>query len=306
MEAIHVFIKGRNGNGVFYRTEDFLVLISIVGTIAREMGISIIAFCPMFNHVHILVKGIDMETLRAFIHKIETTFVREYNHEYNRAGPLFQKSFGRSVKKESKTILGCVAYVFNNPVAGKLCKEALEFRWNLLAFRDYQNPFSLRIARDRCRKAMRYSLDRVKYYVNNALHLNYRALRMIFNDLNTEEHQQVIDHILAAYGFLDYRTLESLYGSYERLLTAIDSNAGSEYDIEDEYGDHSHYRKMLKVVMKLGYTGSKLNFEPLPQNRIDSLFFLLRKETNAPAQCINKFLHRTCAGSQYANNQQDK
>ena len=153
---------------------------------------------------------------------------------------------------------------------------------------------------------MRYSLDRVKYYVNNALHLNYRALRIIFNDLNTEEHQQVIDHILAAYGFLDYRMLESLYGSYERLLTAIDSNAGSEYDIEDEYGDHSHYREMLKVVMKLGYTGSKLNFEPLPQNRIDSLFFLLRKETNAPAQCINKFLHRTCAGSQYANNQQDK
>lgn len=131
MEAIHVFIKGRNGNGVFYRTEDFLVLISIVGTIAREMGISIIAFCPMFNHVHILVKGIDMETLRALIHKIETTFVREYNHEYNRSGPLFQKSFGRSVKKESKTILGCVAYVFNNPVAGKLCKEAIAFRWNL-------------------------------------------------------------------------------------------------------------------------------------------------------------------------------
>ena len=63
MEALHVFIKGRNGNGVFYRTEDFLVLISIVGTIAREMGISIIAFCPMFNHVHILVKGIDMEFL---------------------------------------------------------------------------------------------------------------------------------------------------------------------------------------------------------------------------------------------------
>lgn len=165
MEAIHVFIKGRNGNGVFYRTEDFLVLISIVGTIAREMGISIIAFCPMFNHVHILVKGIDMETLRAFIHKIETTFVREYNHEYNRSGPFFQKSFGRSVKKESKTILGCVAYVFNNPVAGKLCKEAIAFRWNLLAFKDCQNPFSLRIARDRCKKAMRYSLDRVKYYV---------------------------------------------------------------------------------------------------------------------------------------------
>ena len=78
------------------------------------------------------------------------------------------------------------------------------------------------------------------------------------------------------------------------------------YDIEDEYGDHSHYREMLKVVMKLGYTGSKLNFEPLPQNRIDCLFYLLRKATNAPAQCINKFLHRTRAGSQYANNQQDK
>ena len=155
MEAIHVFIKGRNGNGVFYRTEDFLVFISIVGTIARRMGISIIAFCPMFNHVHILVKGIDMESLRAFIHQIETTFVREYNHEYNRSGPLFQKSFGRSVKKESKTILGCVAYVFNNPVAGKLCKEAIAFRWNLLAFKDCQNPFSL---------VSQYHIDAVTFY----------------------------------------------------------------------------------------------------------------------------------------------
>ena len=42
----------------------------------------------------------------------------------------------------------------------------------------------------------------------------------------------------------------------------------------------------------LGYNGSSLNFEKLPEELKDSLFWILKNQTHAKSSCINKFLHR--------------
>ena len=75
------------------------------------------------------------------------------------------------------------------------------------------------------------------------------------------------------------------------MLIAIDSNAGSEFDLEDEYGDHSCYREMLKVVKKLGYKDKRLNFEAIPEKELNYLFNLISRRTKSPSSCIKKFLH---------------
>ena len=292
MEAKHAFMKGRFGHGIFYRTEDFLVFITIISVLVRKMGLTVIAFCPMFNHVHFLVKDIKTQRLRLFILRAATLFVKQYNLDYSRKGPLFKKPFGYSVKKSVKIILGSVAYVFNNPVAGKLSKKAIQYRWNLLAYIGNRTPFSKPIRKDLCRHVMRLALKKVDYFRSRNMFLTYNALRNIFKNLDEEEHKQIIDYILFSYIFLSFESLEELYGNYDKLIASIDSNAGSEFDLEDEYGDHSCYRTMLNLVKKLGYKDKKLNFEMFPDEEVDKLFSLILTTTNIPPYNINRFLHR--------------
>jgi len=291
MEARHVYIKGRSGNGVFYRAEDFLVYITIISPLVREMRLSILAFCPMFNHIHLLFKDIGVKELRRFVIRSSSVFTKEYNREYERSGALFKRPFGESIKKGIKVILGCVAYVFNNSVAGRLCGRAIEYRWSLLAYNGVRNPFSEKLRKDKCRNVMRIALRKVDYFIACGKHLNYNTLREIFEGLDSVEKNQMIDYILFNYNFLDFDSLERLYGGYQRLLISLESNAGAEFELEDEYGDHSCYRKMLSIAGRLGYKGKKLNFERLPPGEREELFRTLRRGTGASYSCIKKFLH---------------
>ncbi|MBR5176262.1 MAG: hypothetical protein IKW89_10095 [Bacteroidales bacterium] len=299
MEATHAFIKGARGNGIFYRLEDFLVFFTIVSVTVREMGLKILGFCPMFNHIHFLIKGISVMVLRSFIQRVTFLFVKEYNQDYERTGPVFNSPFGKSIKKGIKVILGCVAYIFNNPVAGKMHKTAMDYRWNLLAYYKNPHPFSKKLRKDHCRNVMRTALRKVDYFFSKGKYLSYGALHSIFEGLDKEEGRQITDYIINKYNFLAYDDLIELYGSFEKMTTALESNAGSEFDLEDEYGDHSCYREMLRVVNTLGYKGILLNFERLSPDARDSIFWVLRNQTGAKAANINKFLHinQSCYGS---------
>lgn len=291
MEATHAFMKGVRGNGIFYRLEDFLVFFTIVSVTARKMGLKVLGFCPMFNHIHFLIKGISLRLLRSFIQRVAFLFVNEYNQDYGRTGPLFNSPFGKSIKKGVKIIMGCVAYVFNNPLAGKMNQTAIDYRWNLLAYFDNPHPFSSKLKKDHCRNVMRDALRQADYFFSHGKYLSYNALRSIFRCLDNEESCQMIDYIINKYNFLAFGDLVELYGSFEKMVTALESNAGSEFELEDEFGDHSCYREMLTVVKTLGYKGRLLNFENLSPEARDSLFWIIKNQTCFKTASINIFLH---------------
>lgn len=297
MEAKHVFIKGRFGHGIFYRNADLLVFITMASVVARSMGLTVLAFCPMFNHVHILFKDIDEDSERRFIIRLETAFVREYNKEYSRKGPLFQRPYGRSLKKGAKIILGCVAYICNNPVAGKLCARAMDYRWNLLAYHDSSHPFSDPLAKKSCGNVLRLAFRKVDYFRSSGRILSYGALNSLFKGLSTYEARQLTDYIVSKYNFLSYESLSELYGSIDRMRLAVDSNAGAEFEIEDDFGDHSCYRKMLALVRRFGYDGKRMNFESISPEEYERLFRMIRSGTWAHPTSIKKFLHHNAPDS---------
>ena len=111
------------------------------------------------------------------------------------------------------------------------------------------------------------------------------------NGLDKEETSQAVDYLITKYNFLSFDSLDELYDGYDNLLIALNSNAGAEFDMEDEYGDHSCYRTMLKAVMDLGFMGRKLNFERLSKEKSLSLYHYLKSKTGAAPTNVRKFLH---------------
>lgn len=284
-------MKGINGWGIFYRLQDSILYYTMYSVLARQMSIPVISFSIMFNHTHALTVDVPRKLTGTFQRRLAITFALHYNREYNRKGKLFMDSFGCSEKTNTKSVMGCTAYVANNSVAGHVNARAVDDRWTMLAYYNNAHPFSTAIVKKKCRPVMLKAMALVDACFANNAFLNYALQKRIYSGLFPEEKKQITDYIVYKYRFLDYNMLIDLYGSYEKALIAIDSNAGSEYEIKDEYGDHSCYRMMLKLMRRFGYDGADFNFENLDSGKRIQLANKLLRLTGASMDSIRKFLH---------------
>ena len=290
MKAYHLYSKGRNGWGIFYRIEDRILYFTTFSVFARRMEISFIAFSIMFNHTHATALEETKQRITLFQRQVGISTAHNYNKEYNRKGQLWHHSYGSSVKIAVKKIIGCVAYVANNCVAGKMNDRAVENRWTLLAYYNNPNPFSDPIDKRRISRRMIRAMKLVDIKYNNDEYLDYPSQKRILKGLTTKERNQIVDYIVSKYNFLDYQSLINLFGSYEKAILAIDSIAGSEYEIKDDCGDHLCYQKMLGTIYSSCKT-TKIDVEKLSEATIDYLCSLFVSLFPVKKENINKFLH---------------
>ena len=284
-------MKGKNWWGIFYRIEDCIMYFTTFSVYAVRMGISFVAFSIMFNHTHATALDETKQRITLFQRQVGVSTAHAYNREYGRKGQLWHHSYGFSIKIAIKKILSNIAYVFNNCVAGKMNRSAIENRWTLLAYYNNSHPFSEPIIKEKCSRRMERALKLIDLSYDNGEPLKYAVQRRIFSGLNRTEKLQAIDYLISKYNFLDYESLISLYGSFEKAMIAIDSNAGAEYDLEDDTGDHSCYMKMLSITRQMFPDLGKLNVEKLSDEQKDQLVNAFKANMVVKEANIRKFLH---------------
>ena len=141
-ELNHTYQRTISGFNIFYEVEDYLVYYTIYSIMAVKYEIMIYGLCLMIDHIHSLCAAGDRERFSRFMSHVANVFVKEFNREHNRTGPLFDGTFGSALKIGLKIIRTAIAYLYNNPVERYLCKWAQEYRWNFLAYGQSPNPFS--------------------------------------------------------------------------------------------------------------------------------------------------------------------
>ena len=291
MTAHHLFMKGMNWWGIFYRIEDCIMYFTTFSVFARRMEMVFIAFSIMFNHTHATTLDETRQRITLFQRQVGVSTAHTYNREYGREGQLWHHSFGFSVKNGVKRILGNIAYVCNNPVAGKMNRKAFDNRWTLLAYYNNPNPFSEPIIREKCSRKMERAMKLVDISYDNDEPLNYATQRRLFSGLNRKEKAQIIDYVISKYNFLDYDALINLYGSFEKAMIAVDSNAGAEYDLKDDTGDHSCYMKMIALTRQMIPNLWNVNVEMLSDEQKNQLATAFRTILMAKEENIRRFLH---------------
>ena len=249
---IHIYEKATDGFGIFYTLEDYLFYFTLHSVLSAKYDVRTLILCIMFNHTHDEDEFVTEKHMTAFERDLRSEFAQGYNMRYCRSGNLFFKSFGRSVKSVGKIAKGCFVYIANNPVAGGLCSSALEYRWNFLAYYHNPNPFSEPIVKRRLSRGFRRALKLIDDSFASSRPLNYALLDRIFAGRTHSERNQLTDYIITKYNRIDYDAAISMFGSWENLLRAVDSMAGQEPDIKEDWEDYSTYRRMLKEVLRLG------------------------------------------------------
>lgn len=260
--AHHIYLKALDGNVLFYRTEDYIFFLTLLYKLARRYGIKIESVCIMINHIHLFVKPTDSNRFRAFVNDLQHQFSVIYNKEYSLCGTLMMHA-GFASKSSRKSILSCLIYIVNNPVAGNLTSKAMDYKWNLLAYYESSSPFSDRLVKRESRFRMRKALKLVDYYSAHGIILDYHLQGLIYDGLTKAEKAQIVDYIVCKYNPVDYDSLVSRFGSIESLSIAAESTTGSEYDIIEPREDYSIYAKMLRITMRSGINHGQFHFNKM-------------------------------------------
>jgi hypothetical protein len=243
----------------------------------------------------VLLVSDDTESMSAFVRHYTSVFVREYNDDVGRRGPLFHKSFGSAPKKGAKSMRSTIVYIGNNPVEQGLSQAADGYRWNFLAY------IKRKLSGQRVPlRSLGRRLQRAFKYVNSAhegsRYLTYEQLRRLMQDLTTEEKEKLTDHIIMTYFPFDVDALLSFYQSYDDMIHAMHSTSGKEYDIKEMYTSEPDtvYRKMISVLRAKGIIGEGEQIRKITMLPLDEKYkiaHLLREETDAHINQICWFLH---------------
>ena len=290
--CLHVYQRGVNGYNLFYETEDYILFYTISATTARKYGIKILEMCIMINHIHILIAESE-RSVCSFLRDVFAIYAREFNLDSGREGALFHKSFGSAVKKDEKKIRTCINYIGNNPVEKNICKSANEYQWGFLAYIDKTNPFSKHKPLRYCSSKLRSAYKEVKLMADLNHILHYSQLRSLYKGLSKDEESQLTDYIIRAYNPFDYDKLISYYGDHSKMIQAMQSNTGSEYEIREVYdtGSDTVYDKMKNVVERVY---GRLRIKHVTSLNIDEKMKLARillSETGATTDQVCRYLH---------------
>ena len=288
----HIYQNTIGGVLLFYHDMDRLVYYTAFSVTARKYQAQVLAMSLMYDHTHSSVRLKNPFKMGDFVRDYTSLYATEFNRDIGRHGPLFRCAYGNAPKVGAKAIRTNVAYIDNNAVEKQLCQRAEQDRWNLIAFLDSSHPFSKKIDRSHASRRLLRSLKRVEAFSKADAYLPYRILRSLYDGLTPEEKEQLTDFILHTYLPIDKEQLILLYGNYENMLLAVNSNTGSEYDIKEEFDNSPHtiYKELLQACHHSSFADNPKALLVLPPNDKKRIANILQQRTGATFYQLSKFL----------------
>jgi len=125
---LHVIMRGISKQILFEEKEDYLFFLSIMKRFAKETNISLLAYCLMENHVHLLIYDAALQT-PVLIKKIGVSYSGFFNKKYNRTGHLFQDRYRSEPIESERYLLTVFRYILTNPQKAGICK-ASDYQWS--------------------------------------------------------------------------------------------------------------------------------------------------------------------------------
>lgn len=277
---------------IFYSIRDFLVFFTIFCTVARKYDIVVLGVCLMYDHIHVLVKAPSRKAMSAFVCEYTSRFSRQRNVRYQRKGQYFRHRFGSAPKVNEKKARTAISYLYNNPVEKKLCNRAEDYRWNFLLFAHCRHPFSAPLKISEASRPLRRAIAEVRALRESDLPLNYMVIDRIIKNLTAKEIMQLTDYAVSLYNCISYEDLTSYYDDFQTMLTAINANTGSEYQIKEVVtpGSDGIFTEMQAALLGSGGFKDMRSVLSLPDSEKRRVAWFLAVETGASPFQISKFL----------------
>lgn len=127
----HVMLRGNGRQLIFEDDADRREFLSCLDNAIEREGVSLIAWCLMDNHVHLIIDD-SHDRLSTVMYRIGMKYAMYFNNRHQREGHLFEGRFKSSPIESDEYLVQAVRYVLNNPVAAGI-STLEDYRWSSYA-----------------------------------------------------------------------------------------------------------------------------------------------------------------------------
>lgn len=111
-------MRGNNRQNIFSTAEDMYHLMRIINHAHEEFRFSLIAFCIMTNHYHLLIRSED--DLSKIMRQINRKYSDYYSKRYHHVGRIYQQRYFAKVVADREGLLKVSRYIHRNPLETKV------------------------------------------------------------------------------------------------------------------------------------------------------------------------------------------
>src|SRR3989344_4694834 len=155
-EYYHIFNRGNGKMDIFIDEDDYRIFVHRIReavyalpsrskeakghrgrTQLPEGAFTLIAYCLMPNHYHLLIRQETKLPLSALMLKVRSGYGKYFNKKYDRVGSLFQDQFKAVHINTDTSLKHLSAYIHQNPTVAGLVERAEE--WPYSSYRKYMS-----------------------------------------------------------------------------------------------------------------------------------------------------------------------
>jgi putative transposase len=128
----HVVTRGNNKRLIYVDDRDRLFFCFTVDRVAQKYGWTIVAYCLMRNHYHLVIR-VGERGLSDGMCELNTAYAVHFNVWHGRINHLFGKRFWNRRLPSEGALFNAVRYVVRNPVLDAGKKPLESYRWTSYA-----------------------------------------------------------------------------------------------------------------------------------------------------------------------------
>lgn len=126
----HIMSQGINKEYIFNDEKLKEKYKEILTEKMKQNNISIIAYCIMDNHVHLLIKVQNVQDMCRFMQQVNTTYAKFYNRVKHRVGFVFRNRYLSKAIQDENQLNKCIVYIHKNPVVAKMVEKESQYKFS--------------------------------------------------------------------------------------------------------------------------------------------------------------------------------
>jgi REP element-mobilizing transposase RayT len=126
----HIYNRGVSKSTLFRKPTNFLFVINKLQTYRLENMVTVIAYCLMPNHYHLLLRQDGNRPAGKVPQSVFNSYCKAYNLMYSHSGTLFEGRFRAKPVQSTIHLLHLCRYIHGNPVKDGLVADPANWPWS--------------------------------------------------------------------------------------------------------------------------------------------------------------------------------
>lgn len=126
----HAYNRGNNKRTLFYEETNYHYLIRLFEQNVKRFQVTLIAYCLMPNHYHLLLRQDNDIPLSRFIQSTFQSYAQAFNKRYHQSGKLFENPRDPKIIDDENYLFQVCRYIHRNPLDADLVKNLADWSYS--------------------------------------------------------------------------------------------------------------------------------------------------------------------------------